>query len=151
MPLFPAINFQVTVQLRENSRGLGAGVKRSLDDIGGGGSRTYLLAKTRERFARINTDSDGAKQTRTFPTTQTAYRGKGRPTFTPALSVGPVGARKDHAPAETEKDQTPVRPQEDRSPAGPQEDRGDEQPPQPSTQEAVGSSGTAKDVDMFAE
>lgn len=40
---------QVTVEVRDNLRGLGTGVKRSIDDVEG---KSYIRAKTRERFGQ---------------------------------------------------------------------------------------------------
>ena len=46
----PLILFsQVIVEVRDNLRGLGSGVKRSLDDVEG---KSYIRAKTRERYGQ---------------------------------------------------------------------------------------------------
>ena len=39
---------QVIVEVRDNLRGLGAGVKRSIDDVD---KKSYIRSKTRERFS----------------------------------------------------------------------------------------------------
>ena len=40
---------QVIVEVRDNLRGLGAGVKRSIDDVD---KKSYIRSKTRERFGQ---------------------------------------------------------------------------------------------------
>lgn len=53
---FFSIFLQVTVEVRDNLRGLGSGVKRSIDDVD---SKSYIRAKTRERFEQPKSATSG--------------------------------------------------------------------------------------------
>ncbi|XP_022799308.1 angiogenic factor with G patch and FHA domains 1-like [Stylophora pistillata] len=46
----------VTVEVRDSLRGLGSGVKRSIDDVD---SKSYIRAKTRERFEQPKSAASG--------------------------------------------------------------------------------------------
>lgn len=51
-----SIFLQVTVEVRDSLRGLGSGVKRSIDDVD---SKSYIRAKTRERFEQPKSATSG--------------------------------------------------------------------------------------------
>ena len=50
---------QVVVEVRDNLRGLGAGVKRNIDDVDG---KSYIRAKTRERFGQATSVISGPQR-----------------------------------------------------------------------------------------
>ena len=79
------------MQLRDNGRGLGAGIKRSLDEASSSGSRKYVIAKAQERFARIETESTSkSKLTQDLTNAQVA-QSKKTEVVNSALPPGELG------------------------------------------------------------
>lgn len=58
---------QVVVEVRDNLRGLGTGLKRSIDDVDG---KSYTRAKTRERFGQAAPVISGPQRFVAADTTQ---------------------------------------------------------------------------------
>lgn len=58
---------QVIVEVRDNLRGLGTGVKRSIDDVE---RKSYIRAKTRERFGQAAHVTSGPQRFVAADTTQ---------------------------------------------------------------------------------
>lgn len=58
---------QVIVEVRDNLRGLGTGVKRSIDDVDG---KSYIRSKTRERFGQAASVISGRQRFVAADTTQ---------------------------------------------------------------------------------
>ena len=58
---------QVIVEVRDNLRGLGAGVKRSIDDVH---KKSYIRSKTRERFGQAASVISGPQRFVAADTTQ---------------------------------------------------------------------------------
>ena len=58
---------QVIVEVRDNLRGLGTGVKRSIDDVD---RKNYIRSKTRERFGQARSVISGPQRFVAADTTQ---------------------------------------------------------------------------------
>ena len=58
---------QVIIEVRDSLRGLGTGVKRSMDDVKG---KSYIRSKTRERFGQATSVTSGPQRFVAADTTQ---------------------------------------------------------------------------------